>query len=361
MDVLMTLVYLLFSICVVYPPTEFVTAGFTIAQLYQSYLGSENVNFVGYHMKRITITALIHSALPMGYILCLYFGGERSAWLLAGFASTAILPLLMVYKIVCWWECKTKHPAVAPLLPYVVEGSDWRVVAAQVNTEFRGVDKVSLPLTATSKLVATETWLIKVTSYNLFIIKQSDCGLVATDTDIPDLTASIEEETQYVNIQVVPSRDDVAAFKFRITTQALRDLQPRLSQTVRVPSHISLLPSLVERFVAVFNQHVDQNPVYYVDEELEVCIGCMQAPADVKLRRRCRSPPAHLAGGPPECQQCNCRVLWCSSCMARWWAARASAAGAPPDTWLSSRGSCPVCRSTCCLLDVCPARSRAES
>lgn len=137
MDVLITLVYLLFSICVVYPPTEFVTAGFTIPQLSERYLGSENVNFIGYHMKRITLTAFIHSALPLGYIVTLYFGGERSSWLLAGFAGTAILPLLMAYKIVCWWENKTRHPAVSPLVAYVSEGSDWRVVAAQLNTEFR--------------------------------------------------------------------------------------------------------------------------------------------------------------------------------------------------------------------------------
>ncbi|KAI8439875.1 hypothetical protein MSG28_001343 [Choristoneura fumiferana] len=294
MDILITLAYLLFTICVIYPPTEFVSAGFTIAQLFDSYLVSENVNFMGYHMKKITITALVHSALPLGYITCLYFGGEGGSWMLAAFAATSIIPLLMVYKIVCWWEKKTKHPAVRALVPYESEGSDWRVVAAQLNTEFRGVDKVSVPLTATSKLIATETWLIKVSSYSLNIVKQSDCALVATNTDIPDLTASGEEETQFVNIQVIPSRDDISPFMFRVTTAALRDLQPRLAQP-----------------------------------EPEVCIGCMQAPADVKLSRRCLPPPPGLQGGPPECQQCHCRVLWCCSCMARWWAARAGAAGGP--------------------------------
>lgn len=138
MDILITLFYILFSICVVYPPTEFVSAGFTIPQLLDNYLGSENVNFVGYHMKRTTITALIHSTLPLGYVFTLWCGGERGQWLLASAFAMAIIPLLMCYKIICWWENdKSKHPVVKALLPYVTPGIDWRVVAANFNTEFR--------------------------------------------------------------------------------------------------------------------------------------------------------------------------------------------------------------------------------
>lgn len=42
------------------------------------------------------------------------------------------------------------------------------------------VDKVSIQLTATSKLVATATWLVKVTPYNINMVKQDDCALRAT-------------------------------------------------------------------------------------------------------------------------------------------------------------------------------------
>lgn len=354
MDVLVTLFYVLFSICVVYPPTEFVSAGFTIAQLFDNYLGSENTNFIGYHMKRITITAFIHSALPLGYVCTLWCCGERSQWMLASFAATAFIPLLMCYKLLCWWEYeKLGHPIVKALLPYVSTGSDWRVTAAYLNSEFRGVDKVSIQLTATSKFVATETWLIKVSQYSVNIVKQEDCSLVATASDSHNLSPSGEDEIQYLNIEVIPNRDEIQRFTFRITTVMLRDLQPRLLNAVRVPEHISLMPTLVERFVNVFKQYVDQNPVYIIDEEPEMCIGCMQAPADVKINRRCLPPPPHLEGGPQQCQQCHCRVLWCASCMGRWWATRA---GGPASGWLAGRCTCPVCRAVFCLLDVSPAR-----
>lgn len=354
MDVVITLFYILFSICVIYPPSEFVAAGFTIAQLFENFLGSENTNFVMFHMKRTTITALIHSVLPLGYILCLFCYGERNPWLPAAAVATATIPVIMCYRLICWWENnQIKHPVVKPLLAYVTPGIDWRVVANNLNCQFKTVDKVSISLTATSKFVATEIWLIKVSQYSMSVVKQSDCALVATAVDSHNLSPSGEDEIQYVNVEVIPNREDIQHFTFRISTTALRDLQPRLLHPVRVPDHISLLPSLIERFIIVFKQYVDQNPVHYVDQELELCIGCMQYPADVKINRRCHAPPPQFVGGPPQCQECNCRVLWCCSCMGRWWASRASG---PSERWLSGRATCPVCRATFCLLDVCPAR-----
>ncbi|CAK1551520.1 unnamed protein product [Leptosia nina] len=359
MDVLITLFYILFSICVVYPPTEFVSAGFTIPQVFEGFLGSENTNFIKYHMKRITITVLLHASLPLGYIVTLWCSGEHGEWLLFSLIATALIPTFMLYKVTCWWEYdKKNHPVVKALLPYVSSGGDWRILAADFNIEFRGVDKVSIPLNATNKVIATQTWLIKVSQYNINIIKQADCALVATTADIHNLAPAGEEEVQYVNIEVISSRDDMKQFGFRISTAALRELQPGLERPIRVPEHISLMPPLIERFVHVFKEHVSQNPVYYVDQELEQCIGCMQNPADVKINKRC-DPPAYIAeGAPPPCQQCNCRVLWCCACMARWWATRAAGV---PSSWLSARGSCPVCRAVFCLLDVSFAAPRTTA
>lgn len=55
-------------------------------------------------------------------------------------------------------------------------------------------------------------------------------------------------------------------FTFRITTAVLRDLQPRLFHAVRVPDHLSLLPTLIERFVTVFKEYVMQNPEYIIPD-----------------------------------------------------------------------------------------------
>lgn len=74
-----TLFYLLFTGCVLYPPNEFTSMGISISALFSAYLGSENDQFVLYHIKRSVVTLLLYSALPLGYVFILWlldFGQE---------------------------------------------------------------------------------------------------------------------------------------------------------------------------------------------------------------------------------------------------------------------------------------------
>ena len=59
------------------------------------------------------------------------------------------------------------------------------------------------------------------------------------------------------------------------------------------------------------------------------------------------------AQGAGVCQACNCRPMWCSACMARWFAARQALFEQPTDSWLAQRAPCPTCRATFCIRDVC--------
>lgn len=69
---LFSIFYLLISLGIIYPATEFVSSGITIQNLFSNQLGSENEHFVQYHLKRSCITLLIHSSLPAFFIICLY-------------------------------------------------------------------------------------------------------------------------------------------------------------------------------------------------------------------------------------------------------------------------------------------------
>ncbi|XP_039670263.1 E3 ubiquitin-protein ligase TM129 isoform X3 [Perca fluviatilis] len=64
-----TLAYIVFSLCFVSTPNEFRSAGLTIQNLFSSWLGSEDVGFIQYHVRRTSITVLVHSALPLGYYM----------------------------------------------------------------------------------------------------------------------------------------------------------------------------------------------------------------------------------------------------------------------------------------------------
>ena len=61
-----SLIYGFFCLCVIAPPTEFVSAGLTIQHIFSSFLGSEDMTFIEYHIKRTTVTAFMHSLLPLG-------------------------------------------------------------------------------------------------------------------------------------------------------------------------------------------------------------------------------------------------------------------------------------------------------
>lgn len=65
-----TIFYILVSLCFIAPPREFVSAGLTVQNLLSSYLGSEDMDFTGYHLKRTTATVVFHSLLPLGKLIC---------------------------------------------------------------------------------------------------------------------------------------------------------------------------------------------------------------------------------------------------------------------------------------------------
>ena len=69
-EVLFSLVYIVLAICFIFTPKEFKTAGLTVQSIFSSYLGSEDFDFVRYHIKRTTITVLVHSFIPIGRSLC---------------------------------------------------------------------------------------------------------------------------------------------------------------------------------------------------------------------------------------------------------------------------------------------------
>uniref|UniRef100_A0A915EGT3 Uncharacterized protein n=1 Tax=Ditylenchus dipsaci TaxID=166011 RepID=A0A915EGT3_9BILA len=61
----------LFSICVIFPPQEFGSAGFTIPKIFYFLLGDERFNFVEFHLRRTILTVFIHSCLPFFFCVVL--------------------------------------------------------------------------------------------------------------------------------------------------------------------------------------------------------------------------------------------------------------------------------------------------
>lgn len=72
----------------------------------------------------------------------------------------------------------------------------------------------------------------------------------------------------------------------------------------------------------------------------------MQARPNIKLQKLCIDDDTV----DNKCTTCFCKPLWCVDCMARWFASRQEVDR--QNTWLSSKCTCPMCRSKFCVLDV---------
>lgn len=69
MTIIFTLGYFLISCCMLYPPTEIIAAGITIESIFSSFLGSEDILFVNYHVKRTALALAVHSFIPLGRLV----------------------------------------------------------------------------------------------------------------------------------------------------------------------------------------------------------------------------------------------------------------------------------------------------
>lgn len=64
--VLYSLIYTIITFCFVYKTDLFISVGLTVENLFESYLGREQDNFVMYHIKKTCITTILHLSIPLG-------------------------------------------------------------------------------------------------------------------------------------------------------------------------------------------------------------------------------------------------------------------------------------------------------
>uniref|UniRef100_A0AAF6YVZ7 Transmembrane protein 129, E3 ubiquitin ligase n=1 Tax=Bos taurus TaxID=9913 RepID=A0AAF6YVZ7_BOVIN len=363
-EVTFTLAYLVFAVCFVFTPTEFHSAGLTVQNLLSGWLGSEDAAFVPYHLRRTAATLLCHSLLPLGYYVGMCFAASEKqlyypsqtpetwrAFLLLALMLPAIACTLIYYWSRDHWAC---HPLARTLALYALPRSGWQAVASSVNTEFRRIDKFATGVPG-ARVIVTDTWVMKVTTYRVHVAQQQDVRLTVTEAQQHELSPDSHLPVQLLTIRVASANPAVPAFHirthlYRLNSTEYGELCEKLRAPIRSAANVVIHQSLGDLFLETFASLVEVNPAYSVpsSQDLEACIGCMQTQASVKLVKTCQE----VAVG--ECQQCYCRPMWCLTCMGKWFASRQDPQR--PDTWLASRVPCPTCRARFCVLDVCAVR-----
>nr|XP_056703775.1 E3 ubiquitin-protein ligase TM129 [Euleptes europaea] len=351
-----SLAYGVLSACFVFPPDEFRAAGLTVSALLGGRLGSEDAAFVQHHLRRGAATLLAHALLPLGYYAGMCFAtpekqlfnfyqapeGWRVFFLLAVLAPTAAGLLTYYWSRNDW----NNHPLVRTISFYALPQSGWRAVASSINTEFRRIDKFATGAPG-ARVIVTDTWIMKVTTYSLCVAQQQDIDLAVVESRQHELLPDSNMPAQFLTIRVASVNPHVKPFNIRLNSTEYGELREKLHAPIRNAANVVIHQSLTDLFLETFTSLVETNQPYVLpsNQELEPCIGCMQNSANVKLLKNCQEPREG------ECQQCYCRPMWCLTCMGKWFASRQDQQH--PETWLSSHVPCPTCRAKFCILDVC--------
>ncbi|KAH0624415.1 hypothetical protein JD844_031827 [Phrynosoma platyrhinos] len=324
-----TLAYVVLAVCFVFPPNEFHSAGVTVQNLLGGWLGSEDAAFVQYHLRRGTGTLLAHAFLPLGYYIGMCFAAPEKqlcsfyqipeGWKV--FFFLAVLAPTVAGVLAYYWSQNgwSNHPLVKTISLYALPQSDWRAVASSINTEFRRIDKFATGAPG-ARVIVTDTWIMKVTTYCLHIAQQRDIYLTVVDSRQHELLPDSNMPAQFLTIRVASVNPNVKTFDIRLNSAEYGELREKLHAPIRNAANV----------------------------ELDPCIGCMQTNANIKILKNCQEP------NEGECQQCYCRPMWCLTCMGKWFASRQDQQH--PETWLSSHVPCPTCRAKFCILDVCIIR-----
>ncbi|XP_077465957.1 E3 ubiquitin-protein ligase TM129 [Stigmatopora argus] len=355
-----TLAYTVFSVCFVFTPNEFRSAGLTIQNLFSSWLGSEDMDFIQHHIKRSSTTLLVHCALPLGYYLgmCIaapekhlkYVRQMSDSWRV--FVILSLCLLLTSCILIIYWSRQhwRNHPISRALQAHVQPPhSNWHSVASSINTEFRRIDKFATGAPG-ARVIVTDGWVLKVTTYYVHMAAQRDSHVTVTESRQHQLNPDSASPIQLLTLRVHSINPAIRSFDISLNSTEYAELREKLHVPIRNSANVVIHQTISELFLETFQAHVNLNQSYSLPsgQEVEPCIGCMQMPANTKLVRLCHVDGADVE---PECEQCFCRPMWCLSCLGRWFASRQDQQR--PETWLSSRVPCPTCRAKFCILDVC--------
>uniref|UniRef100_A0A3P8X373 Transmembrane protein 129, E3 ubiquitin protein ligase n=1 Tax=Cynoglossus semilaevis TaxID=244447 RepID=A0A3P8X373_CYNSE len=350
-----TLVYVVFALCFVFTPNEFRSAGLTVQNLFSSWLGSEDVAFIHYHVRRTSVTLLLHSALPIGYYLGMTIAVPEknlgnihqlsSSW--KTFVLLSVCLHLASWTLVFYWSCHQwrNHPISLGLRAHTQPPFlSWGSVASSINTEFRRIDKFATGAPG-ARVIVTDNWVLKVTTYHVYMALQNDCHVTVTESRQHQLSPDSLSPAQILTMRVSSINPAIRPFDIRLNSTEYADLRDKLRAPIRNSADVVIHQTISELFLDTFRAQVALNQPYGLPtgQEVELCIGCMQVPANTKLLRLCDNES--------DCQPCFCRPMWCLSCLGRWFASRQDQQR--PETWLSSTVPCPTCRARFCILDVC--------
>ncbi|CAH8596920.1 unnamed protein product [Schistosoma margrebowiei] len=344
-DVLYTLLFGLLVFCIMAPTTEFISAGVTLENLFNRFLGNESLYFVQYHLKRTVMIRLFSSSLVFLYFMfmqCLSKNVAISApnisfpftiWDVILWIGIGSLSVIGSHTYLVWYGSGTwyGHPTILSLKRIIMESLPdsqlsssstapsslsngafsvaIKALISSINSEYQRSDKFVAGQGSLStnwsgrRFVITDSWILTSRFTEFKILKQSSENMLAVVVsafsvlDPSSLTQGGQPDGESLGVQTIVTvrfiRTDtgVCLLSFGLPASNLDELRSKLRFPLIQAQGVQLEPTIIQRFIEAFTQVVDENqpvnlPAGY---ELEQCIGCMVQQVNVTLNRQCES------------------------------------------------------------------------
>ncbi|WKY16952.1 hypothetical protein Q1695_001508 [Nippostrongylus brasiliensis] len=346
-----------------YPPDAFVGAGLTFDNLACGYLGSPELNLLEFHCRRVVLTRALVACLPYLLVLSIYFTKEHAV-LFTPHPTRVIHYIALMSPILALggliyivYNTMTRFRRLYAMKVLKNYGYDTQQVFATLSSEFLRIEAFSHAISNVSKIIITDSFLFYCSRFQFVVAKLADVQFrVVNAEDTLNRLHHALGMNQYLTIAVsLPAEMKSLNFEFKIDNVSMRDLEGKLGpDRIEFSSEVRLKMSLTDKFIEAFIDQAKKNPRFtdYMREDLDFCLGCSEKLPNVKLLRKCHDidPLVNLEEHHTPCTPCQCRPMWCVSCMARIFLAKQDQSS--PTTWLVGTCACPTCRATFCIMDV---------
>uniref|UniRef100_A0A1I7YZ84 Transmembrane protein n=1 Tax=Steinernema glaseri TaxID=37863 RepID=A0A1I7YZ84_9BILA len=339
---------------IAFPPQEFISAGATIPSIFHFIVGDEKLNFIEFHLRRTILTMVIHVSMIPGCLLALHIYGSTEVFtthpetIIHYVAHAALLFAVASYSYIFYItrDKYRRHSLMRNLRQF--NGNVDQIVQS-INSESRNLANLYVRLVGYSRLLITESWIIKVSNYTVVFIPASNVDVQVIEAHMAPCPPLDGGAMQFVHVLFKNNLHDISV-SVRINSTLLSDIRERLDRPIHVAADLVIYRSISDQFVTAFADVVQRNPTVALPERelgnLDLCLGCSSSSANVTLSKQCLDVPHE-----PNCEECRCRPMWCVTCMARVFAAKQNKDNT--ETWLGGKANCPTCRSIFCVLDVC--------
>lgn len=127
--------------------------------------------------------------------------------------AIVVIACIVVYY---WRRDKWNNHPISRHLGYLGDASsNWRSVASSINIEFRRIDKFTAGPPAGSRIIVTDSWVIKTSTYFVYVAHQNDIHLTLSASEEHNLSYENMTSVQFIHIDVISANPKIPKFTIR--------------------------------------------------------------------------------------------------------------------------------------------------